>query len=167
MKALLFHSRSKELQSDILPSNAPRLLSNFALLDVEYQGVIYPSVEHAFQTAKFAFTNKPNFKLSADVTPLQAKKTGSKTGMKTMGAILDVKAWDQASNEIMKTLLQSKIERHGVIRDILKTCRDQNIKLIHFERGRNPKWGAVYDATEDKIVKGNNLLGNYYTHLSK
>jgi predicted NAD-dependent protein-ADP-ribosyltransferase YbiA (DUF1768 family) len=29
-----------------------RWLSNYHLIDIEYEGVIYPSTEHAFQAAK-------------------------------------------------------------------------------------------------------------------
>jgi len=53
MIIMKFHSKSKVLpKTSQLPPTAMRDLSNFSKHDVEYEGKVYPTVEHAFQAQK-------------------------------------------------------------------------------------------------------------------
>ncbi len=93
-------------------------------------------------------------------TPEAAKSAGSKSGMKKYGVILDVRSWNEKKLEIMNSLIQSKIERHIEIQQILRIVKERNIHLVHFSR-MDMEWGAHVD-TDGIISKGENLLGNIY-----
>jgi len=57
-----------------------RWLSNFAPVDIEYQGIAYPSVEHYYQAMK---SDKDHIreKIAGFERPAQAKKYGSKLSL--------------------------------------------------------------------------------------
>ena len=54
------------------------------MVDVEYNGIIYPSVEHAFQAGKFTHSNLPQYALKFASnggefdTAVQAKSAGGR-----------------------------------------------------------------------------------------
>lgn len=54
-----------------------RWLSNFARVDIEYNGIVYPSVEHFYQAMK-SDSRMIREKISTFDHPAQAKKYGSK-----------------------------------------------------------------------------------------
>jgi len=133
---------------------------------VEYDGKIYPTVEHAYQALKYTCTNKPELvemvrKLD---TPEKAKSAGGKGGMSKQGAVLDIECWNNKKDKIMQDLVKSKIERHSAIRDILKTAKEQHILLVHFSRF-DMEWGAHVD-TDGKIKKGENKLGVLFNEFA-
>jgi ribA/ribD-fused uncharacterized protein len=141
-------------------------LSNFADFSVEYDGEIYPTVEHAYQALKYTCTNKPELvemvrKLD---TPEKAKSAGGKGGMSKQGAVLDIECWNNKKDNIMQDLVKSKISRHSAIRDILKTAKDQHIFLVHFSRF-DMEWGAHVDS-DGKIKKGENKLGVLFNEFA-
>lgn len=151
-----FHSKAKQFQE----------LSNFADFSVEYDGKIYPTVEHAYQALKYTCTNKPELvemvrKLD---TPEKAKSAGGKGGMSKQGAVLDIECWNNKKDKIMQDLVKSKIDRHSAIRDILKTAKEQHIFLVHFSRF-DMEWGAHVD-TDGKIKKGENKLGVLFNEFA-
>ena len=69
-----FHSKAKLLPADsIFSPTAMRDLSNFSEFDVEYDGFVYRTVEHAYQALKYLYcSNNPN------CLRLCAKKTRKK-----------------------------------------------------------------------------------------
>ena len=165
-KFMAFQSNSAMLNNSIFSCDAPKLLSNFALLDVDFNGKIYPSVEHAFQSTKYSYTGKPEFGLLFEkggsiVTPVDAKRAGGRTGMKKVGATLDITQCNRVKLDVMKSLICSKVERHKVIADILGLARKHGVKLVHTSRS-DLEWGAHLNDTKTGIKRGNNLLGELY-----
>jgi ribA/ribD-fused uncharacterized protein len=164
-KIMIFHSKAKK-SSLPFPESAMKDLSNFSAFDVEYDGHIYPTVEHAYQALKYSCTqNKTLVSVIrdefADKTAVQAKSSGSKKEMKKRGVTLDVKCWNEYSLPIMKKLIVSKLQRHPEIRKILDVAKEQNIRLVHFSR-MDMYWGA--HVNEEKIT-GLNHLGEIYMAL--
>lgn len=142
-----------------------RYLSNFYPAKVVYKGVAFPSIEHAFQAAKYLLSNKPEaFKSIAHLkTAREAKSAGSKSGMKKRGAMLDVVRWNELSTDIMRQLVESRVKHDAVYRKILKAARKKKIKLYHFEsacgkRGGKPFWGGYFKAGSREWF-GTNMLG--------
>jgi ribA/ribD-fused uncharacterized protein len=177
---LLFHSKSAKLKPKImklygLPENAGQLLSNFAELPVRWRHHTYPTVEHAFQGAKYLFSNHPEIEKEfreggaiGSSSPVEAKHAGSKTGMKKKGAIMslsNIQEWDAQKEGIMRELIEDKVKRHPVLRDILKSCAKHRIPIVHFSR-TNMEWGCHLEEDGLSIKKGNNKLGNMYMQIS-
>lgn len=163
---LIFHSRSKNLgKTHDLPCSSLRDLSNFSMHSVEYDGKIYPSLEHAFQALKYLFSNKPEiapqFEIGGSIlSPQQAKSAGSKGGMKERGAVLNVDFWNKKRDEIMIDLVESKIRRNAEIRNILEIAKRLDIRFVHFSR-MDMYWGAHVNE-DGTIKKGENHLGKTY-----
>lgn len=78
-----------------------RFLSNFWAASVEFEGQIYPSVEHAYQAAK---TLNPNYRdqIRQAPTPSKAKQIGAHVPLR-----MD---WEQRKLSIMRDLLQKKFK---------------------------------------------------------
>ena len=166
---LPFQSNSSKLVSNIFPSDAPRLLSNFALLDVEYEGKVYPTVEHAFQAQKYCCTDIPEYSEEFTIggkilTPLAAKQAGSRSGMKKMKTALDVVQWNSIKLGVMTALIRSKVERYPEVRSILLCARSRGIQLVHTSRS-DLEWGAHLNESKTGLKRGQNLLGLIYSQI--
>jgi ribA/ribD-fused uncharacterized protein len=160
--------KKKEMKKYNLPANTPKLLSNFAETPVQWNHHMYPTVEHAFQAAKYMFSTLPSFEKEFRVgesiglqPPKVAKTAGSKTGMKKNKAVLNIVEWDSQKNDIMKQLIQDKIQRHDIIRSILQSCREHHIPLFHYSK-EDRVWGCTINEEEGTVKEGNNLLGKLF-----
>jgi ribA/ribD-fused uncharacterized protein len=173
-----FHSKAKLLPANsIFPPTAMRDLSNFSEFDVEYDGFVYRTVEHAYQALKYLYcSNKPEmFEIVREENQkkdaLGAKESGGKKGMEKRGVVFERDGcWDKKQIEIMTKLVASKIERHPEIRKIVETAKENNIILVHFSRS-DMIWGAHVTEDGKSIKRGTNHLGNiymsFYDKLSK
>lgn len=74
-----------------------RWLSNFWPCEVRYEGVTYPTVENAFQAAKFEKSLRENFVVC---TPVQAKQLGRQFPMR--------KDWMMIRRQVMRWLIEQK-----------------------------------------------------------
>ena len=160
--------KKKEMKKYNLPANTPKLLSNFAETPVQWNHHMYPTVEHAFQAAKYMFSTLPSFEKEFRVgesiglqPPKVAKTAGSKTGMKKNKAVLNIVEWDSQKNDIMQQLILDKIERHDIIRSILQSCREHHIPLFHYSKD-DYVWGCTINEEEGIVKEGSNLLGELF-----
>ena len=80
-----------------------RWLSNFWITPVEYEGIMYPSVEHAYQAAK---TFDPNWReiVSRAETPKKAKYYGYRVPKR--------EDWESVKLQIMEALVLNKFLRN-------------------------------------------------------
>jgi ribA/ribD-fused uncharacterized protein len=165
MPLFVFFSRSKAAEPPFTPS-AKKDLSNFSEFDVEYDGHIYRTVEHAFQALKYTCTERQEL---VDIVREKykgelgngAKKSGGRAEMKKYGVTLDVDCWEKHKDDIMRKLIASKIERHAEIRRILELAKDLNYTLVHHaDRGADMYWGAL--VKENDRIEGKNMLGKIY-----
>jgi ribA/ribD-fused uncharacterized protein len=170
MPVLKFHDRAALVELPGIPRDAGRLLSNFSAHPVEFDGVVYPTVEHAFQAQKFRHTTHPEGEAfmgfltdGTIVSPREAKEYGGRRSFRELGVVLDQEAWDAASSGIMKELLRCKIERHEVVRSILAGCRRHDYVLLHIARGDMVWGGGVDEAGE---IRGENRLGRLFMELA-
>ena len=76
-----------------------RWLSNFWLVDIEYEGVIYPSVEHAYMAAKTRNVAE-RYRIAMCATPGEAKRMGGKVTLR--------EGWDGMRLIVMEHLLRKK-----------------------------------------------------------
>jgi len=168
MQYLLFHSKAAMLKNNPygLPPDAGRILSNFAPIAIQWRGNVYPTVEHAFQGAKYLYaSNHPeveaDFRQGGSIgpDPVAAKKAGGRSGMRERNTILDIEKWNVISTNIMIELIHIKA-KVSVVRDILRICHKNNIQLYHFSR-TDMKWGCHVNA-DGTIKKGENLLGEIF-----
>src|SRR5690606_15079076 len=80
-------------------SGEHRWLSNFWPVQVEYEGMTFPSVEHAYQAAKCARLEDREI-IRRALSPAEAKRLGRQVKM--------VQNWDQIKVEVMERLLRQK-----------------------------------------------------------
>lgn len=173
---LQFHSKSKLLSAENeykpyldagMPNTGLRDLSNFSDHSVEYGGLVFATVEHAFQSQKYAVSGHPEivkeFAVNGDKgwTALEAKTQGGRKAMEKRGIELSISKWEKESIPIMRSLIQSKIERHEDIRKILEVAKQMNVQFAHFSRS-DMKWGCHLSEDGKSIKNGKNLLGEMY-----
>jgi predicted NAD-dependent protein-ADP-ribosyltransferase YbiA (DUF1768 family) len=169
---ILFFSRAKD-SSELptgFPSNTPSYLSNFktiinGLRIVHKNGdtAVYPTVEHAFQEAKYDYTTSDGkkvvgtrFRSPSMLTATQAKKDGGKASMLKHGLVLDLATWNAQRIDLMRNLIRARVLQDPTFRKILSDCRKFGIKLYHFSRSPSDDWGCRVKEGEPV---GRNLLG--------
>lgn len=119
-----------------------RWLSNFYDCEIEYEGQIYPSVEHAFQSAK---CDDPEWKKFCSET----KQAGIvKRKAKSQRLISD---WDTKRIIVMRILLNIKFSKEP-FKSLLKKTGD-----IHIQEGNN--WGDTFWGVNLDTGIGKNILG--------
>jgi ribA/ribD-fused uncharacterized protein len=121
-------------------------LSNFYLVDVEYEGLIYPSTEHAYQAAK-SLEDKVrktvrDAKNSAGAPDCgRAKKMGRKLTCR--------KDWEYVKRDVMLALLRKKFAQPKLRTELINTGR---AKLVEGNWWGDTYWGVCKG-------KGKNWLG--------
>ena len=87
-------------------------LSNFQKCRVEFDGDIYPTVEHAFQAAK-TFDKEDRKKILAVASPVTAKRIGRRVALR--------EDWETVKCDIMLELLKSKFSDGELKEKLLAT----------------------------------------------
>jgi ribA/ribD-fused uncharacterized protein len=117
-----------------------RWLSNFYLCPVMFEGHLYPSVEHAFQAAKWHPSGRALFRESG-VTAASAKKLGKCTPRPS--------DWDTRKIEVMRQCIADKFNSSGLMFLLLSTG---NAQLVEGNTWGDVYWGVCRG-------KGENMLG--------
>lgn len=117
-----------------------RWLSNFFPVSICYDGIVYPSVEHAFQAAK---SLDPSYRLmiSECKTPAEAKILGRRVALRP--------DWEACKVKIMHQLLKLKFETPGLK---LRLSQTWPADLEEWNNWGDTFWG-IYKG------KGRNMLG--------
>ena len=126
-----------------------RFLSNFWLSPVEFEGLIYPSVEHAYQAAK-TFNPEDRKRIAAMSSPGQAKKAG-----KSLKLRVD---WEQEKVGIMEYLVHAKFSTHNDLYEKLLATGTQ--ELVEGNTWGDTIWGVCNGV-------GQNLLGKILMKVRK
>jgi len=115
-------------------------LSNSHPVKIKYEGVEYPSVEHAYQAAKTLNirTKKHIAKLT---TPLKAKEYGKKIKITTP-------KWDKEKTVVMLELLRLKFNQADLKKLLLATL---NLKLVNFNYIGDTFWGQCNGSGSNKL----------------
>jgi predicted NAD-dependent protein-ADP-ribosyltransferase YbiA (DUF1768 family) len=171
---ILFFSKSKTALG--------RYLSNFQPAEIKYRKHTFPSVEHAYQAAKFLFAEMDSkdqkqetvklFKSLANdgtrsgYTAEQAKSFGGKGGWKKLGLKLDVRRWGQVERNIMEKLLKSRMRHDKLFRQIIRKAQKEHVALLHNDRAAAKSfWGGAFNPQNRTEFRGHNTLGTIMMNL--
>jgi len=106
-------------------------LSNFFYSPVEFEGEIYPAVEHAFQAAK-TFDLEQRTSILQAASPAQAKHLGRGLPLR--------EDWEQVKFDIMLALLRRKFTQTNLRQKLLNTGDSE---LIEGNTWGDKVWGCV------------------------
>lgn len=124
-----------------------RWLSNFHLCEIEFEGLKYPSTEHAYQAAKFSSKEDRERVRNAE-KPAIAKKMGAK-------AIVTQEWHAGRKQEVMYEICKYKFSKHADLRQ--KLLDTKGITLVEGNGWHDNEWGSCF--CEACGSKGKNLLG--------
>lgn len=116
-----------------------KFLSNFYSSPIEFEGIIYPTVEHAYQASKTDSISMRE-KIASLPFPGQAKKYGRKVEIR--------KDWDKL--EIMKELLRKKFSIPE-LKELLLSTNDEMLIEGNW-------WNDVFWGIDLKTKEGENHL---------
>lgn len=126
-------------------NGADRYLSNFYPVAIEYEGMLYRTVEHAYQAAKTIDLEERGY-IQRAATPARAKSLGSKVPLRP--------DWLEIRNSIMKELLKQKFAVPSLRRLLLST---QGQELIEANYWHDIYWGRCQCVNH--AGRGENNLG--------
>lgn len=116
-------------------------LSNFYPVDIEYEGLIYPTSEHAYQAAK---TNDIDSKI-------KIQKCYSAGSVKKMGRFVEIRDdWEAVKIDVMREILRLKFSNLRLKQMLL----DTGDKYIEETNTWGDRFWGVCNGT------GKNVLGN-------
>jgi ribA/ribD-fused uncharacterized protein len=118
-----------------------RFLSNFYLAEIEFEGLVFPSVENAYQAAKTTDLDKREDFLY--ISAVEAKKLGMRLKLR--------EDWDLIKKDIMYRLLVEKF-KNPESRKMLLATGDK--KLIE-----KNWWHDLYWGCDEISGEGQNWLG--------
>jgi ribA/ribD-fused uncharacterized protein len=117
-----------------------RFLSNFFLSPICMNGLVYPTVEHAYQAMK-TFDQEERVRIAGQPTPGKAKSAGRKVTLRS--------DWENVKIDIMENLLRLKF-KWPHLRDKLLATGDT--ELIEGNSWGDRFWGVF-------LGRGRNELG--------
>ena len=117
-----------------------RFLSNFWPSPIEYEGIWYPSVEHAYQAAKTLKVSDRK-RIAKLITPGKAKRAGKE---------LDLRPdWEEIKLDVMRELLQKKF----AYRDLMFRLKKTEGELIEGNTWGDTFWGICNGKGENHLGK--------------
>jgi len=119
-----------------------RFLSNFHLVPVYYEGLLYPSTENAYQASKF---NQNEREVFTSISPAESKRHGSNNAMK-----YTADGWEEKRLEIMTELLLIKFNDPIMKRRLLLT---DAMYLEETNYWGDVYWGVYYGDGENNLGK--------------
>ena len=124
-----------------------RFLSNFYRAPVDYEGVRYPTVEHAFQAAK---TRDKGLRrvIRGLRSPAEAKRFGRRLALRS--------DWEKIRVKVMGDLVWDKFSSDQRLARKLLMTRDE--ELVEVNTWGDEFWGVCYG-------KGENHLGRILTRV--
>jgi len=118
-----------------------RFLSNFWPAVVVFEGITYPTTEHAYQAAK-TLDQDDRLIISLMATPGQAKRAGRKIVIRD--------DWNDIKVDVMRSLLEQKFNYPELKQQLLATGTQ---RLVEGNTWGDVFWGVCRG-------KGENILGN-------
>lgn len=115
-------------------------LSNFYAALIEYEGLRYPSVEHAYQAAK-TFDHQARLAIAQAPSAAEAKRLGKRVVLRV--------DWDESKVQVMRDLLELKFRDPDLRARLLATRCE---RLVH-----KAPWDGFWGDGPDG--RGKNMLG--------
>lgn len=122
-------------------------LSNFDDRDVKYEGIVYPTSEHAYQAAKSDDIAERRA-LAALMTPSAAKKAGRNVKMRD--------GFEEEKLSVMKKVIEGKVERHPELAEMLVATYPA--LLVEGNHWHDNFWGDCR-CSKCSSAPGSNMLG--------
>lgn len=120
-------------------------LSNYYICNVRYEGIVYPSSEHAFAAAK-TLDNTLRLFISEQTTPGAAKRAGRGVKLRP--------GWDNIRVRVMRDILRCKFEQNPHLKEkLLNTFPDY---LEETNSWNDTFWGVCNGVGENNL--GNLLM---------
>lgn len=121
-------------------------LSNFASSEVVFEGVVFPTIEHAFQAAKTLDIGKRR-EIATLATPGLAKREGRRVRLRS--------DWEQVKDQVMLDLLRQKFHTTP-LKELLDKTNSEI--LIEGNFWHDNYWGDCRCAN-CRAIPGKNTLG--------
>src|SRR2546421_11620474 len=119
-----------------------RFLSNFFPAEVIYEGITYPTSEHAYQAAK-TLDPEQRKKIAALKTPAEAKSAGRSLKLRD--------DWETAKFTVMEDVVRYKFSHHPDLRDKLLATGDAYLEEGNTWNDR--VWGVYQGQGENRLGK--------------
>ena len=119
-----------------------RFLSNFYPVAVEFEGIMYPTVEHAYQSAKTLDMNERK-RIAALPTPSDAKREGRKLKLR--------EDWETVKSDVMERCVRYKFTHDAELRERLLATGDAILEEGNDWGDR--VWGVVNGVGENRLGK--------------
>ena len=119
-----------------------RFLSNFWSAEVVFEGITYPTAEHAYQSAK-TLDRAERQRIAALPTPADAKRAGR--------ALKPREDWEAVKFEVMERCVLDKFTRHADLRQQLLATGDA--ELIEGNTWGDRVWGVYQGEGENRLGK--------------
>jgi len=117
-------------------------LSNFHPSPIEVDGILYPTVEHAFQAAKTSIPEEKQA-LAETATPGSVKRKGRKVQLRP--------DWEEVKVGIMEDLVRLKFTIHADLRAKLLATGDA--ELVEGNNWNDRFWGVCRGKGENQLGK--------------
>lgn len=122
-----------------------KFLSNFSSSPIRYQGITYPTVEHAFQAAK-----SPDESIRINIsyldTPAEAKKAGRYLKMSPDA----IREWNKKRISIMEEILRIKFQDPDLKDKLMATGSEE---LVEINTWYDKFWGVCNNQGENNLGK--------------
>lgn len=118
-----------------------RFLSNFYSSEVEYEGIRYPTAEHAYQAAK-TLDRSERVRISCLQTPGDAKRSGRCVDLR--------ENWDEIKVAVMEDILRAKFKDPTLKSRLIETG---SIQLEEGNTWGDTFWGVCGGIGENKLGK--------------
>jgi len=118
-----------------------RFLSNFFPCVITYEGITYPSIEHAYQAHK-CISIQARKLIASLATPGQAKRAGAKTILR--------KDWEQVKLSVMEDLLRLKFFQEPFRSALIATGTQE---IIEGNTWGDTYWGVCKGVGQNNLGK--------------
>lgn len=117
-------------------------LSNFYPAYLLYEGVVWPTSEHAYQAMK---TDDENQRLNMAMldTPAEAKRYGRSVAMR--------RDWDTVKVDIMEEIVRCKFTQNENLKEMLLATED--LELVEGNTWNDTFWGVCNGKGENNLGK--------------
>jgi hypothetical protein len=119
-----------------------RFLSNFWPAEVEFEGITYPSVEHAYQSAKTLDIDERK-RIAALPTPVEAKRAGRAVTLRS--------DWERVKFDVMERCVRDKFTRHPELCERLLATGEAELEEGNTWGDR--VWGVYEGQGENRLGK--------------
>lgn len=129
--------------------NKYSFLSNFYACQVEYEGITYPTSEHAFQAVK---SLDPDIRkwIAAAPTPGQAKRRGRSIELRH--------DWEEIKDQVMFDIVREKFKNEDMRARLLMTIGEGYDGFCEDNYWHDNYWGNC-NCERCKNIEGKNMLG--------